>query len=496
MDKHIEQKVEALLHRKKTILGRATNELDYSFDLGEAANLVRERWLEYVDRVSKIEDDIIKILPILNSVQVDVGQTISKLEEIEYQPMWSDRWPDAASHWSNQLDSLHYMLKWYRDDPEELESRRRMDSVERLASGLASNPEEAEAIKNNDLGKVRPHIRRLLEPITPPAPLGFTGFYEWMKRLRFFCEHWDELAKNWEDDAGLDLCQDVLKTFQCDLDTSLRKAEPALADVIAAVRRKRDKMNRNVSNEWANEFKRKFDNAIPGLRGEITKPVKYSKAELVSKYGYDENGPWPNWKYEMMNGMEIQWHVVDPKGAIGYVFKSENSPMMQVFYELMGGFDSKAARATRLCWMKMLVENSTIGDEWDEEKIRDVRNQFSEADFKAQFGEDVATLFREMLIDAEAIASHSDMSKEIGWKARVWLAIDELMVMNRSYRLTREIVQFYAASYVKGRITKDDFIKQTRRIIKKSKYISNPNDVFWDLKAAEYTKEWTGFTSD
>lgn len=449
---HIEKKVEEVLYLKNEIFASATNSTDYS--LQEAADLVREQWLEYVDRASKIEDDIIKNLPILNSVQVDVNRTISRIAEAEFTPMWSDRWPRWESHWANHLDSLRATLESYRDDPDEFEGSVRMDSFGRLAS----DPEEAEAIRIKDLGKVREHIRRLLERA---ATLGFPIIYAWMKHLRSTCEHWDELAKIWEDDAGLDLCQDVLATFQRDLDTSLSKAEPELADVIAAVRRKRDKMHKNVSNEWANEFKRKFDNAIP------------------------------TWHRE-----PIKWHVVDPKGAIGYVFKSENSPMMPVFYELMGGFDSKTARAIRLCWMKILIENSTIGDEWDEEKIREVRNQFSEADFKAQFGEDIGTSFLEMLIDAETIASHPDMSNEMGWKAKVWLAIDELMVMNRSHRLTKEIVQFYAASYVKGRITKEDFFNQARRILKKSKFISDPNFAFWDVKADGYIEEWTGFTPD
>ena len=38
----------------------------------------------------------------------------------------------------------------------------------------------------------------------------------------------------WDDNVGLDFCQDVLTTLQSDLDTSLRQAEPELADVISS----------------------------------------------------------------------------------------------------------------------------------------------------------------------------------------------------------------------------------------------------------------------
>lgn len=489
MQMYIEKKVEEVLYLKNEIFAGATNGTDYS--LQEAADLVRERWLEYVDRASKIEDDIIKSLPILNSVQVDVNRTISRIAEAEFTPMWSDRWPRWESHWANHLDSLRATLELYRDDPIEFDRSLRMGTIGRMAS----DPEEAEAIRYNELDKVRKHIRRLLERRTPVA---FPIVYAWMKNLRFTCEHWEELAQDWEDDAGLDLCEDVLTTFLLDLDTSLQKAVPELADVVAGARRKRDKMHRNVSNEWANEFKRRFENVTGGLHGEILKPVKHSKAEISRRIGSEDS--WFIQRiYERMNGKVTRWSVADPEAAVSYIFNKANIPMVKVFYEMMGGVDSKAARAVRLCWMKILVENSTIGDEWHLEKIREVRNQFSETDFNAQLGEDLSAKFIELLIDSVAV---TDLFNETGGLVSLQSALDELRDklivkltgIDRSHLLTKEIVHFYAASCVKGRITKDDFFKQSRRILKKSKYFYD--SVLWEGTANNYIKEWTGFTPD
>ena len=45
-----------------------------------------------------------------------------------------------------------------------------------------------------------------------------------------------------------------------------------------------------------------------------------------------------------------------------------------------------------------------------------------------------------------------------------------LLKKKRARRLIKEIIQFYAASYVKDRITKDDFFQQARRLLIECKY--------------------------
>lgn len=65
----------------------------------------------------------------------------------------------------------------------------------------------------------------------------------------------------------------------------------------------------------------------------------------------------------------------------------------------------------------------------------------------------------------------------------------------RARRLIREMVQFYAASYVKGRITKDDFFHQARRLLIKSKYHSEYTGL-WQSEIERYIEECTGHTPD
>ena len=61
----------------------------------------------------------------------------------------------------------------------------------------------------------------------------------------------------------------------------------------------------------------------------------------------------------------------------------------------------------------------------------------------------------------------------------------------RAYRLSKGIVQFYAASYVKGRITKEDFFQPARRLLIKCKYHRLSKS-----RADRYIEDWTGFTPD
>ena len=230
--KHIEQQVEGLLYRKNELLRRATNGVDYSLD--EATCLMREQWLQYTERVDSIEDQVVESFPILNSVRVNVNRTISEIEEIKLRPMWANKWPNwwsswasrpdgllvllewtwrpmlgggFPSYWLNKLDELLHALTFYRDDPDGLnEEIARSCRMELL---LCLNPEEREALSNNQLDRIREPFRRRAAPL---PPYGFPNIYQMMKDLRYTCEHWDVLAANWEDDVGLDLCQDVLTT--------------------------------------------------------------------------------------------------------------------------------------------------------------------------------------------------------------------------------------------------------------------------------------------
>ena len=61
----------------------------------------------------------------------------------------------------------------------------------------------------------------------------------------------------------------------------------------------------------------------------------------------------------------------------------------------------------------------------------------------------------------------------------------------RARRLLKEIVQFYAASHVKGRITKEDFFQQARRLLFKSKYHRMSKS-----RADRYIEACTGFTPE
>ena len=65
----------------------------------------------------------------------------------------------------------------------------------------------------------------------------------------------------------------------------------------------------------------------------------------------------------------------------------------------------------------------------------------------------------------------------------------------RARRLIREMVQFYAASYVKGRITKDDLFQQSRRLLIASKYHNEYSGL--SLSGPDrYIEECTGHTPD
>lgn len=67
----------------------------------------------------------------------------------------------------------------------------------------------------------------------------------------------------------------------------------------------------------------------------------------------------------------------------------------------------------------------------------------------------------------------------------------ERLKAKRARRLLKEIVQFYAASYVKGRITKDDFFQQSRRLLIGCKYHQ-----LSESGADRCIEVYTGFTSD
>ena len=65
----------------------------------------------------------------------------------------------------------------------------------------------------------------------------------------------------------------------------------------------------------------------------------------------------------------------------------------------------------------------------------------------------------------------------------------------RARRLIKEIIQFYAASYVKGRITKEDFFHQARRLLITCKYHKEYSDL-WQSELDRYIEECTGYTPD
>ena len=109
--------------------------------------------------------------------------------------MWLNRWSDDGfdfSPWfnaSSELDALLHTLKFYRNDPDGLNEKiaksRRMDVL------LCLNPEEREALENNQLDRLREPIRRMVQPL---PPYGFSDIHRMMKDLRYTCEHWDDLA--------------------------------------------------------------------------------------------------------------------------------------------------------------------------------------------------------------------------------------------------------------------------------------------------------------
>ena len=70
-----------------------------------------------------------------------------------------------------------------------------------------------------------------------------------------------------------------------------------------------------------------------------------------------------------------------------------------------------------------------------------------------------------------------------------------LLKKKRARRLIKEIIQFYAASYVKGRITKEDFFHQARRLLIKCKYHSEYTGL-WQSEIDAYIEECTGYTPD
>jgi len=371
--KHIERQVEELLYRKNEILRRATNGVDYS--LSEATRLVRERWLQYAKRVDTIEDQIIKASPILNSVNVNVDRTMSKIEEIEL------REPFRGWH-------------------------------------------------------------------APFPSYGFPNIYRMMKHLRYTCEHWDELAATWDDsdrDDGLELCQDVLTTLQTDLDSSLREVEPELTDKIAAVRRKRDKMWRHISYDRAVEFKQEhIDNPVPiitlpemqelddlmaavlrnramwrtaNMRQESDSFASYVGREIIE--GLSELYNWLD-EFKRKNITDNQ-PLAYAKPAVDCIFGKKSNPIIvNMFCEMMGGFESRGAQAMRQSWMKILIENATIGTEWDSDKIREARYRFSNEEFEVRLGKDLAASFIGLFEDALAIAKNDDFLNPAG--SRNWFS--------------------------------------------------------------------------
>ena len=440
--KHIEQQVEDLLYRKNEILRRATNGVDYRLD--EATRLMKEQWLQYTERVDSIEDQVVESFPILNSVKVNVNRTISKIKEIELRSsMWLNRWSDDAfdfsylSNASSELDALLHTLEFYRDDPDGLNVKiarsRRMDLL------LCLNPEERAALENNQLDRLPEPLRRMAKPL---PPYGFLNIYRMMKELRYTCEHWDVLAANWEDNVELDFCQDVLTTLQSDLDTSLRRAKPELADVITAVRRKRDKMQRHISYNWADEFKQDIiDNTgihvtVPAMKeiDDLMATVNRSRDIWQTMHMRQTSTPFISQTIieglsELYNRVDEfkQEYIIDnpplafPKAAVDYIFGKKSSPViLKTFCEMMGGFDSKAARAMRQSWMKILIENSTIGTEWDPEKIREVRRQFSREEYEARLGKDLAASLIGIFEDAIAISKQTDFLNPAG--SRSWFS--------------------------------------------------------------------------
>lgn len=70
-----------------------------------------------------------------------------------------------------------------------------------------------------------------------------------------------------------------------------------------------------------------------------------------------------------------------------------------------------------------------------------------------------------------------------------------LLKKKRARRLMKEIIRFYAASYVKGRITKEDFFQQARWLLITGKYHGEYTGL-WQSKLDRYIEECTGYTPD
>ena len=142
-------------------------------------------------------------------------------------------------------------------------------------------------------------------------------------------------------------------------------------------------MRRHISYNWAHEFKQIIDDIM----------VTEDGREIV------------NYK----------------RSAVDCIFGKKSSPIIvKTFCEMMGGFDSKAVRAMRQSWLKILIENSTIGTDWDIEKITDVRYQFSKEEYEVRLGKDLAASFIGMFEDAIAIAKHCDFLNPAG--SRNWFS--------------------------------------------------------------------------
>ena len=380
--KHIEQQVEELLYLKNEILSRATNGVDYS--LHEATRLIGEQLLAYAERVDRIEDEILTSLPELYSVQVDVSRTLVALmllKRLRVVEIGEDDGGDGETTkvtfvMPKGLDAVLETLQYYN---------RCHYNLHRIADEYRRNvpdrltPEEMEALKTQECNP-NEERRNLL---APSPTYGFPDIYRVMQQLRFMVENVvpeDVWLQRYDCDYKY-----VLSILQNDLDTSLRQAEPELADVIAKTRRERDANKTNLSSSWVKEMMRKI-----------------RKITSTSRRKEDR-------------GCVFEIVVDDPRSFLNTYFEEG------IFlFGMMGGFDSIAARGMRQSWMKILIENSTIGAEWDPEKIREVRDQFLREEYEARLGKDVAASFIGMFEDAIAIAKQDDFLNPAG--SRSWFS--------------------------------------------------------------------------
>ena len=376
--KHIEQQVEELLYRKNEILRRATNGVDYSLD--EATRLIGEQLLAYAERLDRIEDEILTSLPELYEVQVNVSRTIIELIKLKIgRPRVLEIGEDDDGGGETTtvtfvlpegLDAVLETLQYYNRSHSNL--HRVADEYRRIVQdGLTQ--EEMESL---EMPECNPNEGRS-NLLAAPPPYGFPDIYRVMQQLRFMVEKVvpeDVWLKCYDSDY-----EDILSILQDDLDTSLRQANAELADVVAKTRRERDAIKTNVSSNWVKEMTRKIRKIESASR-------RKDHRECV---------------------FEI---VIDaPESLLNTCFETGISPeAIQVLFQIMGGFDSKAARAMRQSWMKILIENSTIGTEWNPEKIREVRRQFSREEYEARLGKDLAASLIGVFGNALAISKQTD----------------------------------------------------------------------------------------